>query len=358
LPISAKTASATLVVGDVGYRVQMTSASATTITVNTGIFSAGDTIWIQNIGAGVCTITAGTATVGTASSLALAQYGGGTLVFQSASAATFFSQQSASYGVATGGTSSSITVSGVNYTLLRFTTDSSLVVSRAGLFDALLVGGGSGGWYGTVAGGGGAAGGLLQQTIYLTAATYTVDIGAGGSPVTAEVNQSLGLPTTLGVSPSGLTAVGGLYQFLYGSSGATSGVIGSLGGAINSQTAGGSNNVQGYKGGNSTATTNAGAGGGAGSVGGNGATTVGGTGGTGFDASAFRGEVANTTRLAGGGGGGASVTQGSGTDGGGNAGAVTGSNGTANTGGGGGGVAAAGTAGSGSSGVLLVRFKV
>ena len=100
LPVNARTANYTLVVGDVGYRVQMTNAGSTTITVNTGIFAAGDTIWIQNLGAGTCTITAGTATVGTASSLALAQYGGGTLVFQSASAATFFSQQAATYGTA------------------------------------------------------------------------------------------------------------------------------------------------------------------------------------------------------------------------------------------------------------------
>lgn len=95
LPVNAKTASYTLVVGDVGQRVQMTSASSTTITVNTSIFAAGDTIWIQNLGAGTCTITAGTATVGTSSSLALAQYQGGTLVFQSTSAATFFPTDSA-----------------------------------------------------------------------------------------------------------------------------------------------------------------------------------------------------------------------------------------------------------------------
>ena len=38
------------------------------------------------------------------------------------------------YGVATGGTSSSITVSGVSYTMLKFTTDSNIVVSTAGLF--------------------------------------------------------------------------------------------------------------------------------------------------------------------------------------------------------------------------------
>lgn len=39
LPIAAKTANYTLAVGDVGYRVQMTAAGSTTITVNTGILA-------------------------------------------------------------------------------------------------------------------------------------------------------------------------------------------------------------------------------------------------------------------------------------------------------------------------------
>jgi len=90
LPLNAKTASYTLAVTDVGYRVQMNSASATAITVNTGIFSASDTVWIQNIGAGVCTVTAGTATVTTAGSLALGQYAGGLLYFTAAGSAIFF----------------------------------------------------------------------------------------------------------------------------------------------------------------------------------------------------------------------------------------------------------------------------
>lgn len=95
IPVSAKTASYTLVAADGGTRVQMNSATATTITVNTSLFSAGDSVWLQNIGAGTCTITAGTATVTTASSLALAQYQGGTLYFTSASAAIFFPTDSA-----------------------------------------------------------------------------------------------------------------------------------------------------------------------------------------------------------------------------------------------------------------------
>ena len=86
---TAKTASYTLVAADAGATVIMNSASATTITVNTSLFSAGDTVFIQNIGAGVCTITAGTATVNTASSLALAQYESGNLYFTAAAASIF-----------------------------------------------------------------------------------------------------------------------------------------------------------------------------------------------------------------------------------------------------------------------------
>ena len=86
---TAKTASYVLVAADAGATVIMNSASATTITVNTSLFSAGDTIFIQNIGAGVSTITAGTATVNTASSLALAQYESGNLYFTAAGASIF-----------------------------------------------------------------------------------------------------------------------------------------------------------------------------------------------------------------------------------------------------------------------------
>ena len=47
--VSAKTASYTLVAADKGTRITMNSTSATTITVNTGLFAAGDTLFIQNL---------------------------------------------------------------------------------------------------------------------------------------------------------------------------------------------------------------------------------------------------------------------------------------------------------------------
>jgi hypothetical protein len=87
---SAKVASYVLVAADAGTAISMSNGSATTITVNTGLFAAGDIVTILNLGAGVCTITAGTATVATSGSLALAQNQGGVLRFTSASASIFF----------------------------------------------------------------------------------------------------------------------------------------------------------------------------------------------------------------------------------------------------------------------------
>lgn len=86
---TAKTANYVLVAADAGTTVIMNAAGSTTITVNQSLFAAGDTVFIQNIGAGTCTVTAGTATVSTAGSLALTQYEGGLLYFTATGAAVF-----------------------------------------------------------------------------------------------------------------------------------------------------------------------------------------------------------------------------------------------------------------------------
>jgi len=88
--VSAKTAAYTLVAADKGTRIEFNTSGSVTCTVNTGLFDAGDTLVIQNRGAGVVTVTAGTATVNTSATLALSQYDAGTLYFISASAAIFF----------------------------------------------------------------------------------------------------------------------------------------------------------------------------------------------------------------------------------------------------------------------------
>lgn len=90
--VDGKVASYVLVAADAGKRIEMNSGSATTITVNTGLFTAGDMVYLSNIGSGVCTVTAGTATVNksTNASLALSQYQSGILYFVSASSSIFY----------------------------------------------------------------------------------------------------------------------------------------------------------------------------------------------------------------------------------------------------------------------------
>jgi len=90
LPISDKTTSYTLVVGDVGYRVIMNNASANTVTVNNNVFGVSDQVQIINKGAGTTTITAGAGvTINSSSGLTLVQYQSGTLIALSASTFLF-----------------------------------------------------------------------------------------------------------------------------------------------------------------------------------------------------------------------------------------------------------------------------
>ena len=121
---TAKTASYTLVAADAGTTVIMNSGSATTITVNTGLFAAGDTVFIVNQGAGVCTISGGTATVSTAGSLAMGANETGQLYFLSASAAIF-----SEYTQTAGGGGKVLQVVQATYATSTATTSTSFVDS-------------------------------------------------------------------------------------------------------------------------------------------------------------------------------------------------------------------------------------
>ncbi len=362
--VSTKTASYVLTATDKGTRVVMNAAGATTITVNTSIFAAGDTLFIQNINSGTCTITAGTCTVNTAGSLALAQWQGGVLYFTSASTAIFFLAGSgASYGTGTGGSSSSITVSGINYTLLTFTSDGNLVVSKAGLFDVLLIGGGAGAGGATTndASGGGGAGaivgiGATPTTIYLAAATYAVDVGAGGNGGSSDKGGE-GFESAIADL---ITAPGGGAGGSSSLNGVTPGIFGASGGGSPTSSKGLSVcEAFGNDGGSGVAAA-AGGGGGHAAVGGNGSGTTGGSGGNGTDISPFI--TGATAYRAAGGGGGGTVTGGAAGNGG-VAGKVAAPGNAATTAGSGGGGAAsaagspAGIGGAGAAGVVYVRFK-
>jgi hypothetical protein len=272
------------------------------------------------------------------------------------------------YGVATGGTSSSITVGGINYTLLSFTSSGTLTVTKAGLFDFGIVQGGGGSAasntnFLSLATGGAGGGGFYQVTMYLTGdeaimvgaggATQEVDAGPGSVGGASGIKSILshdfgGGATTQGIGGDGITGGGGGYQLTAGS-------------ALYND----ANRTIGYNGGVSSASSTSngagGGGGGATSVGADGVNTgasgIGGNGGAGYDVSAFIG--GSTLLIGGGGGGGGKATGGTGNGGGGNGGSNgRGVAGTANTGGGGGG-SSNGTFGrTGGSGIVYVRFKV
>ena len=277
---------------------------------------------------------------------------------------------STGYGVASGGTTiTPWSVSTINYNGSKFTTDGTLTVSTAGLFDVLLVGpggagAGGGGDYAQGCGGGGGGGQVIATTIYLPAAAYAVKIGAGQAGV-----------RNIGDNPISVTSIENAVSVICGGTGAgyfsqpsANGNGGGGGGA--SGTTGVAGVFTGFSttftGGNGRSAANpGGAGGGGAGAGGNGAnfsgTTTGGNGGAGYNATNFNGGVSLTI---GGGGGGGTITgtAGTGTNGGGNGGVnAVGSNGTANTGGGGGGGASAGATrvgGNGGSGIVFVRWRV
>ena len=132
--VNTSVASYVLIASDKGTKRVMNSASATTITVNTSLFAAGDTLTILNIAAGVCTVTAGTATVSTTGSLALVQNAGGTLYFTSAGVSVF---QADGVAASTGGlvaiVPSSVTLGGGSSTtstngMVTFTTATTSVL--------------------------------------------------------------------------------------------------------------------------------------------------------------------------------------------------------------------------------------
>jgi hypothetical protein len=87
LVINDKTASHTLTAADAGDYVIMNSASATTITVNTGIFTTGQIVYIVNKGTASTVVTAGAGvTISTSGSLTVPANGSGRLLALSASA--------------------------------------------------------------------------------------------------------------------------------------------------------------------------------------------------------------------------------------------------------------------------------
>jgi hypothetical protein len=241
--------------------------------------------------------------------------------------------------------------------------------------DVIAIAGGGGS--GRTGGGGGAGGlrGLTAQSL-ANATAYTVTIGGGGAGATSDGTVATN-GTNSSVSGTGLTTItasggggGGSYKNsgagIAGASGGSGGGGGTSDGSA-SGFAGGSGNsgsyspVEGFAGGNGTATRGGGGGGGATAVGANSTTNNGGAGGAGSSTYSSWGIATETGQLsggvryfAGGGGGAGASAAGAGGLGGGGTGN---NNGIANTGGG---------AGSnndnngmtGGSGIVIMRYAV
>ena len=269
---------------------------------------------------------------------------------------------STGYGVATGGASTAITVSGINYTLLTFTTTGTLTVTKAGLCDVLNLSGGGGGGTGISlgrGGGGGGAGGNETNTIYLSA-NQTITVGAGGATNAIGNRSQIGtLSTVIGGGLGGHLTTGDPSNAKVGACGG--GAFSS--GAADTNTGGSKLEINGNAGGNGagSSTTNAGSGGGGGATaaGGNGSGTTNGAGGAGLDVATFIGGSALFKCGGGGGGGLTGGVGGSSVGGAGGSGNNVGASAAANTGsGGGGGGDNTNAGGAGGSGIVYVRFKV
>jgi hypothetical protein len=239
------------------------------------------------------------------------------------------------------GTYSTYTSNNITYDVYSYTGSGSITFAYPGFVDMVLVGGGGGGHYGS----GGGSGQVLQLSgNFLTAGSYTVTVGGGGSAGgVSGFRSSVGTIMAVGGGGAGYanTSSG------YGQSGGSGG--GGGGGDSNSGTGGVSLCGQG-NGGGTIYYASGGGGGGAGGNGGNWAAPA--NGGPGVAVT-----ISGSSVTYGGGGAGGSFQNGGatgGSGGGGNGG--TGSGGTAgsaNTGGGGGGNWTAGKAGG--SGTVIIR---
>jgi hypothetical protein len=283
---------------------------------------------------------------------------------------------------ATGGTMSTITVSGIQWTVHKFTTTgiSNFVVSDPGTnpyTEYLLVGGGGGGGC-NHAGGGGAGAMITGITSDIVKGTYEVSVGAGGaggttSSVYTYTGTKGGPSYIFGIRAAGGGGGGGRWNtdIVSNPSGGGSGG-GGAGTRLGSQTlapGGAGSQLYGNDGGwgfsDSTA-GNGGGGGGAGALGGNATGSGAGAGSSGAGGNGLQSAIDGTTRYYAGGGSGGRWATGSvgaaGLGGGGVGGAADGAAGAAGTdntgGGGGGGGGGNGLGGAGGSGIVIVRYPL
>jgi hypothetical protein len=187
LTINAQTGTTyTLVLTDAGGLCTLSNASAITLTVPTNAsvaFPTGSIVSLLNLGAGTVTVTpAGGVTVN-----------GPTMLIGTNESASLIKTATNTWSLVRGGlpkasasgttgSPTTDTVSRPGKTIYTFTGAGSITLSE-GAVQALVVGaggGGSGGLSGICFGGPGAGGECVEQTVYLSAGTYSITVGTGG----------------------------------------------------------------------------------------------------------------------------------------------------------------------------------
>ena len=372
LPTNAQTGTTyTFVAADAEKLTTASNAAAVTLTIppaSSVAWPDNTVLRVVNYGAGAVTIDGGSGVTVTNTASTIAQYGAAVAIRTGSDAWTvvpFGGGDIPAAEVSSPAATGQYTDTGVTYDYYTFTSSGTLTVDTAGFVDVLIVGGGGGG--GCNRGGGGGGGGhFYVESLYLSADTHTVTVGAGGASNTGTnyvrpgdpgLASRVGPYVALG-GAGGASASGTYTADLTGYAGGSGSGAASFGGS-GSFSGGTGQLAQGNNGGSSTGAANPNnAGGGGGGAGAAGSNASGGSGGDGGAGSANSITGTSVTR-AGGGGAGGITAGGSGGAGGGGGGVTsgTGTSGSANTGGGGGGGATT-TGGTGGSGVVIVRVKV
>ena len=266
----------TAVLLDAGKTVTLSNASAVTLTIpaQASVSWADNTqLNFLNLGAGTVTITPAADVTINGTPLTLATSKGGSLVRTASNTWTFipFSAGGVDNANFTNTATGTYTDGGIDYKYITFTGSGPLVVDQAGFADCLLVGPGGGGSAAASSRDGGGAGGgqVIAENMYLTAATHTVTIGAGG----AGGDASGGDEWAYGGRSGGVVSIGDIFFSSGGGGGGPNGrpgLQGSSGGGGGDNYGVGASafaSITGFAGSNGGVSGTAGAGGGAGGAG-------------------------------------------------------------------------------------------
>ena len=196
----------TFALTDIGKTVTASNASAQTYTIPpqaSVVWVTGTTLNVVNLGAGVVTFAAGAGVTVTNTAGTISQYQSAALVRTALNAWTVIPfaggvapLTDSAVSATTGSPTTATYTNTLNCKTYAFTGSGSITFSKAGLVDVMVVSGGGG--TGSRGGGGGSA--VTIQTCYVTAATHTVTIAAGGaSSGGSGLQGKSGPPSSFGV---------------------------------------------------------------------------------------------------------------------------------------------------------------